>query len=284
MGAAVAVGEVVDPVAGGDHLLHDDRRVCRCGRVAARQDPRLRPGHERRAERGAARRARTPRSRRPGRRARRRAPAPRTRRPRAPSRCRRGRTRAYASIGWPVGAPLSLISTSAASSTAVVGIVRPQRRVGQVVAQRVVLIARGAADPDLHRPRRAREVRDARASRSRLRRARGSGRRPVIALLLADPGEDLPRDLVLRPDLLVDPQEAGRDVTDRQRPRARHRPRCRSTSRRSRPSAARRRRRAAAGTRPPRPRATRTPRRRVTTAIAAHPSCTPLTSQRPVCS
>ena len=29
---------------------------------------------------------------------------------------------------------------------------------------------------------------------------------------------------------------------------------------------------------------TRTPRRRVTTAIAAHPSCTLLTSQRPACS
>ena len=45
----------------------------------------------------------------------------------------------------------------------------------------------------------------------------GSGIAAVIAFLLADPGQDLPRDLELSPDLLVDPQEARRDVTDRHR-------------------------------------------------------------------
>ena len=208
MGAAVAVGEVVDPVAGGDHLLHDDRRVGRRGRVAARQDPRLRAGHERRAERRAAGRAE------------RRGPgalvgvrvgqhARRIRVGGGPRAVVRTDVQtAYASIGWPVGAPLSLISTSAASSTAVVGSCGPKRRIGQVVTQR----------RRTHRPRRRRS-----RSASAPTRPRNS-RRPdpsppaaactmdpdqaaLIAFLLTDPGEDLPRDLVLRPDLLVDPQE-----------------------------------------------------------------------------
>ena len=94
---------------------------------------------------------------------------------------------------------------------------RTQRRVGQVAAQRLVLIARQTAHADLHRPRRAREIRDARTSRPRLRRAGRIRQAALIAFLLTDPGQYLPRDLELSPDLLVDPQEAGWDVADRQR-------------------------------------------------------------------
>ncbi len=53
MGAATDVGEAVDAVAGRDHLLHDGRSGLPGRPVAARQDPRLRAGHERRAQRSA---------------------------------------------------------------------------------------------------------------------------------------------------------------------------------------------------------------------------------------
>jgi hypothetical protein len=97
--------------------------------------------------------------------------------------------------------------------------VRPERRVGEELAQRVVLIPGRATDPDLHRPRGAGGVRDAGALRSWLRGAGRVGEEPVIALLLADPGEDLPRQLVPGADMLVDREHARRDVAHRRRRR-----------------------------------------------------------------
>ena len=130
---------------------------------------------------------------------------------------------------------------------------RSQRRVGQVAAQRCVLVAgartarhprRSASAPT--RPRNSR-----RPDPSRRAEACTTDREAaLIALLLADPGQDLPRDLVLSPDLLVDPQEARRDVTQRhRRGRVTDPAAPRSTSRPITPSAAPRRRRAARGRR-----------------------------------
>ena len=149
VGAAVAVGEVVDPVAGGDHLLHGGRRICWRCRVAARQDPRLRAGDERCAQRSAAGRA---------------------------ERCSPG-----ALVGVRVGqharririgrGPRAVVGTDVAgvrvdrlpSRSALVPdqherceldrcsrVMWTQRRVGQVVAQRLVLVARQTAHAYLH--------------------------------------------------------------------------------------------------------------------------------------
>jgi hypothetical protein len=125
---------------------------------------------------------------------------------------------AYASIGWPVGALLVLDQDERREFDDRPRVVRPERGVWQVAAQGLVLLAGDAAptstDPNLHRPRRARAVRDPRASRAGLRRAGGIGVAAVVAFLLADPGKDLPWDLVLRPDLLVDRQKPERDVAN----------------------------------------------------------------------
>jgi hypothetical protein len=92
---------------------------------------------------------------------------------------------------------------------------RPQRRVWKVATQRVVFVAGGPADPDLHRPRRPSEVRHPGTRRTRLRRARRIRIATLIALLLADPGKDLPRELVLSPDLLVDREHPRWNVAHR---------------------------------------------------------------------
>ena len=63
-------------------------------------------------------------------------------------------------MGWPVGAPLSLMRTSAASWTAVVGSWGPSVGVGEVLAEGVVGVAGGSADADLHEAGRAGGVRD----------------------------------------------------------------------------------------------------------------------------
>ena len=106
----------------------------------------------------------------------------------------------------------------------------------------------------------------------------------MIALLLADSGEHLPRDLELSADLLVDPQEAGRDVADGRAegasptPLPEHVPPITTVSSAAPPGEHQRKHGRHDHEEP------RTPRRRVTTTIAAHPACTLLTSQRPACS
>ena len=98
-------------------------------------------------------------------------------------------------------------------------IVWTQRLVGQVLAHRLVLVARQTAHAYLHRPRRAREIRDARTGRPRLRRAGWIRQATLIAFLLTDAGQDLPRQLVARTHLLIDPQEGSGDVAGRCRRR-----------------------------------------------------------------
>src|SRR5436190_2159331 len=83
---------------------------------------------------------------------------------------------------------------------------RPQRRIGQEMPKGVIFISRRAADTALHRPGRTGEVRKTQALRPWLRRARRVRVEAVVALLLADPREHLPRKLVPRADLLVDRQ------------------------------------------------------------------------------
>src|ERR1019366_236097 len=94
-------------------------------------------------------------------------------------------------------------------------VVRPQRGIGEESPQPVVVVARRPADTDLHRAGRPAAVGDSGPARPGLRRAGRIGVAAVVTFLLADPGKDLPRDLVLRPDLLVDRQKARRDVANR---------------------------------------------------------------------
>src|SRR4051812_1140230 len=71
----------------------------------------------------------------------------------------------------------------------------------------------GSPDADLHRPCRTGEVRRSRAC---LSGTRGAGRiavATVVALLLPDPCQNLPRDAVLRSHAPIDGEELGRDVS-----------------------------------------------------------------------
>jgi hypothetical protein len=72
-------------------------------------------------------------------------------------------------------------------------------------------VAGGAPDPDLHRPRRPRRVRDSGAGGVQDRGARRVGILAVVALLLAHAGQHLPRDVVELALLLVVGQEVGGD-------------------------------------------------------------------------
>jgi hypothetical protein len=96
-------------------------------------------------------------------------------------------------------------------------VMRAQRRIGQELAQLVVRVAscaaRTAADADLHGPRRTGAVRDARADLPRLGRARRIGISALVALLRANPGQDLPRDVVAGTDGFVDRQKVRRNVS-----------------------------------------------------------------------
>ena len=94
-------------------------------------------------------------------------------------------------------------------------VVRAELRVGEVGLQALVGVAGGAADADLHQAGGAGGVGDAGAGRAGLQRAGRVGAPAEVALVGGDPGEHLPRDVVLGADLLEDREQLARDLRDR---------------------------------------------------------------------
>src|SRR3954451_4030306 len=73
--------------------------------------------------------------------------------------------------------------------------------------------ASGSPDADLHRPRRVGEVRCSRPCLSGARCAGRIAEATVIALLLTDPRQDLPRDPVPRPHAPINGEKVGGNVS-----------------------------------------------------------------------